>query len=100
MPEINVLASLDFPYQFIIEDPNNHSGSEDAISHWCRTNCSSMWMISSPITFSFYSPPAFESPIYKEKFMPSRVNQRGIMVAFQAEDEAMAFKLTHVDGKK
>ena len=102
---MEVLSTLSFPYQFLIKNNDNHSpgtSTNDKILAWCTENCKSVWIISSSAAFRAYAPILVENPLgNNQKFSPSSTMSHSVvMVAFEAEDEAMAFKLTFVDGGK
>jgi len=90
---MEIKASINFPHQFIVKHDRNGNISTE-INKWCRENCKSLWFVTPDTTINMYAPCNVENPLGYEKFAPSRSLMQGIMVAFEAEDEAMAFKLS------
>ena len=109
---MELLATLNYPYQFIIRLPTiSHSSPPtrlhptNEIQYWCKENCKGQWYITTTETYlTFYAPVDHVSPISDKPFKPSTVSsEKCILLAFAEENEAVAFKLTFekaVDIKK
>ena len=103
---VKIAGTFDFPYQFLIHYDADYNTPDDkkAINicqAWCIENCKSMWMITDKATARLYAPVTHVSLIVDETFEPSEVvSYQVILLSFQAEDEAMAFKLSFEGGTK
>ena len=102
---VQIAGTFDFPYQFLIDYDADYNTPDDQKASnicqtWCVENCKSMWMITDKVTARLYAPVKHISLIVNETFEPSVVTSYQILLlSFQAEDEAMAFKLSF-EGKK
>lgn len=70
----------------------------DQIKHWCEQNCKNQWMLSTnPVTCNLFAVPQVDVPT-TNKYSSSKIElKKGILVAFEDEQEAVAFKLQFSD---
>lgn len=100
MNNIDIVGEFNFPYQFIISDESDHNVSIDqrpgsCCNKWCNENCKGMWYITSKTVFELYAPTQHISLLDGMKFPSTKnVKTNVVIIAFQNEDEAMAFKLS------
>jgi len=88
--DIEIKSTMNFPYQFIITP---ESDLLTIIRDWCAENCRSMWIISSHVSLYSYAPIAHKNPLGSENFGPAHQTTECLLLMFEADEDATAFKL-------
>ena len=97
MDHVNKIHCIPWKYIFIFEVIDSYNERENVkktISEWAVENCTGQWLMGRASDLNINANPQCEIPLTDRKYPVSSVNLSSpILIVFEKEDEATAFKL-------
>jgi len=97
MEHIKTIHCIPWKHIFILETSDEYNGRTAAkkqIEEWAINNCTGQWLIGRTYEITLNANPICDIPLTKKQYPISSVNIKSpIIIVFEREDEATAFKL-------
>ena len=97
MKHITTMHSIPWKYIFVLETTDEYSARaavKKEIEEWTANNCTGQWLLCRVSDLSLNANPICDIPLNGIQYPVSSVNiQSPLMIVFEKEEEATAFKL-------
>ncbi len=101
MEHVKNIHCIPWKHIFVLETTDDYTGREAVkakIKKWTAENCSGQWLMGRASELNINANPVCDMPLTKREYPVSSVELYSAMIiVFEREDEATAFKLVFYD---